>query len=419
MALGRLAVAGALVSTCLLAGCVQNQQQPVTTYRVGSASYASEGAALAEVRYQDDAAVAQVGQSAQRLGGTLQLVLPSPAAIRATVVSVSAGQLATTVEYRIHAGEIYLTDMGRAVESGKIFDVVRTVRADDPASVDPGDADYKLWLDRYGAPTNKWTLLKRGGEKHDLVVLPGNVARVAWLNGLNVAILNAAADLGAPVARQPVAANNFVTGPSSGTVFFIDAAGHALTNAHVAGNCKTIKIAVGGGKTAEATLVAKDTQNDLALLAVTPAQPVFGQFSAAPPRQGEEVAAYGFPLAGALSTQGNLSTGIVSALVGLGDDSRMLQISAPVQPSNSGGPLLDLGGNVIGVVSSKINALKVAAITGDIPQNVNFAIKSSVVFNFLETNGVNLAKSPARKATSIAEVSDKAKGFTFMVLCER
>ena len=61
----------------------------------------------------------------------------------------------------------------------------------------------------------------------------------------------------------------------------------------------------------------------------------------------------------------------------MGDDSRYLQISAPVQPGNSGGPLLDQDGNVVGVVSAKLNALKLMLATnGDIPQNVNFAIKA-------------------------------------------
>jgi serine protease Do len=67
-------------------------------------------------------------------------------------------------------------------------------------------------------------------------------------------------------------------------------------------------------------------------------------------------------------------------LVGIGEDGRYLQISTPVQPGNSGGPLLDQSGNVVGVVSAKLNALKMMLATnGDIPENVSFAIRASIV----------------------------------------
>jgi S1-C subfamily serine protease len=71
-------------------------------------------------------------------------------------------------------------------------------------------------------------------------------------------------------------------------------------------------------------------------------------------------------------------------VAGIGDDTRYLQISTPVQPGNSGGPVLDQSGNVVGVVVAVINVLKVASAIDDVPQNVNFAIKSSVLTNFLE-----------------------------------
>ena len=89
-----------------------------------------------------------------------------------------------------------------------------------------------------------------------------------------------------------------------------------------------------------ARLVARDEKNDLALLKIE------GAKVKAPPmrtyiRVGESVAAFGFPLSSFLATSGNFTLGNVTALAGLGDDSRYLQISAPIQPGNSGGPLLD------------------------------------------------------------------------------
>ena len=70
------------------------------------------------------------------------------------------------------------------------------------------------------------------------------------------------------------------------------------------------------------------------------------------------------------------------------DDSRFMQISAAVQPGNSGGPAVDEAGRLIGVVVAKLNALAIAMITGDIPQNVNFAIKVATLASFLEANGI-------------------------------
>ena len=99
-------------------------------------------------------------------------------------------------------------------------------------------------------------------------------------------------------------------------------------------------------------------------------------------RLGEGVAAFGYPHVDLLSSSGNFTLGNITALSGIGDDSREVQISAPVQSGNSGGPLLDMGGNIVGIVASKLDALKVAARGGDLPQNVNFAIKSSLLASF-------------------------------------
>ena len=86
----------------------------------------------------------------------------------------------------------------------------------------------------------------------------------------------------------------------------------------------------------------------------------------------------GFPLPSLLQNGINITVGNVSALAGLGGNTALMQITAPVQPGNSGGPLLDLGGNLVGVVVSKLDTVQAFEITGDIPQNINFAIQSAV-----------------------------------------
>lgn len=94
------------------------------------------------------------------------------------------------------------------------------------------------------------------------------------------------------------------------------------------------------------------------------------------------------------------------------------QASTPVQPGNSGGPLLDASGNFVGVVTAKLNALLVMLATnGDIPQNVNFAIKSSVAATFLESNGVAFSTGTLGTAVPSADLADIAKAVSMPVLC--
>jgi len=107
----------------------------------------------------------------------------------------------------------------------------------------------------------------------------------------------------------------------------------------------------------------------------------------------------------------------VSALAGLSDDSRYLQISAPVQPGNSGGPLLDASGHLIGIVTAKLNAALIARFTGDIPQNVNFALKAEVARTFLDSKGIAYQTARSEQQLSAADVGDIARPFTVQIEC--
>ena len=125
----------------------------------------------------------------------------------------------------------------------------------------------------------------------------------------------------------------------------------------------------------------------------------------------------GYPLKGFLAKGLSVSTGAVNSLAGIGDDARFLQISAPVQPGNSGGPLLDKGATVIGIVVAKLDALKVAEITGDIPQNVNFAIKSVIVRAFLDIHGIEYQTIRPSEALPATKIAAAARKFTVPVEC--
>ena len=227
---------------------------------------------------------------------------------------------------------------------------------------------------------------------------------------------------GAPVAPPPLAGArpNPQARVSSGTGFVV-APDRVLTNQHVIEGCARLF-----ARTAENRMLpvveiqGHDAQRDLALLRVAGNPGPALAFRANPVRRGEGVVTYGFPLAGLLSSGPTLTTGEVSALAGLGDNQQQFQISAPVQQGNSGGPLLDRQGHVIGVVVSKLNAARIAQRTGDIPQNVNFAVKGTEAVAFLRRHGVTpvMRESPGGER-SAAEVGEQAHPSTVFIRCER
>jgi len=164
-------------------------------------------------------------------------------------------------------------------------------------------------------------------------------------------------------------------------------------------------------------VVARDPVNDLALLA-SDLKPKSVAVLRTGARLGESIAVFGFPLHGLLATTGNFTLGNITAVAGIGDDTRMVQISAPVQPGNSGGPLLDQAGNVVGTVVAKINAIKLSRITNDLAENINFAIKSSIVTSFLEANGITFGTGSLGDDTlSPPDLAARASGFSASVEC--
>jgi TPR repeat protein len=232
------------------------------------------------------------------------------------------------------------------------------------------------------------------------------------------ALLNSLrATLALAETTTPQPANKAPELSATGTGFVVSLAGHILTNLHVVKDCKIVHARRSGVLLEGTTVSAIDSVNDLALL------PRTGTSGRATFRQGREiragdsVVAVGFPLQGLLASSANVTTGTVSAVAGIQDDARYLQITAPIQPGNSGGPLFDMSGNVVGVVVSKLDALLVAEAIGDIPQNVNFAIKDTVARSFLDAQGVEYATASSDRELSAAEIGERATGFTVLVEC--
>jgi len=203
----------------------------------------------------------------------------------------------------------------------------------------------------------------------------------------------------------------------TGTGFAVTHATHVVTNAHVVEQCRSLRV-FSGTQQASARLVAQDPELDLAVLQTSLAVPKTIAVRSGPAlRLGDSVIAFGFPLTGSLSQGGNLTTGNVSALAGLRDDPKYIQMTAPVQPGNSGGPLLDAGGNLVGVITAKLDALAIAKRTGDIPQNVNFAVKGPVLETFLQTNQIPYDVAVTDGQLAVADVADMAKQAAVRIEC--
>ena len=155
-----------------------------------------------------------------------------------------------------------------------------------------------------------------------------------------------------------------------------------------------------------AKVVKVDAANDLALLKAE------GKFSALPVaasravKLGGTVATVGFPNIGLQGFAPKLAKGEIASLSGAGDDARYFQISVPVQPGNSGGALVDERGNVVGVVAAKLSARAALASSGALPENVNYAVKSSYLLGFLESVPEVSAKlkAPESKERKFEEV---------------
>jgi S1-C subfamily serine protease len=112
-----------------------------------------------------------------------------------------------------------------------------------------------------------------------------------------------------------------------------------------------------------------------------------------------------------------VTRGSVSSLKGIGGDGINMQITAPVQPGNSGGPVVNAAGQVVGVVVAKLDAAAVAEVYDDIPQNVNFAIRGEIAKLFLSQNGVDPVIAGAAPAVTPEDLAEIAQGFTRLITC--
>ena len=228
-------------------------------------------------------------------------------------------------------------------------------------------------------------------------------------------------DVKPPVGKTPSDLNRVpATSPResrSGTGFFINESGVLITNSHVVEGCNRLTIVGATGVMTSAIKVASDKHLDLAALQV-PEKTTGLSLRRDILDIGEPILVFGYPLSGLLSSGGIATTGIVSALSGIGDDSNRIQISTPIQPGNSGGSVVDNTGTVVGVVVSKLDAMRMARIIGDVPQNVNFAVSLSSLKAFLAKNKIESTKAINSVPLATTSLVSKVRSQTRKVMCD-
>ena len=197
--------------------------------------------------------------------------------------------------------------------------------------------------------------------------------------------------------------------------------GYVVTNHHIIEGHGEITLIRTDGKKIPATVFLADKINDIVILRVAnlnevpPALPI----AVAKPGIGAKVFTIGYPHTGILGTKPKLTDGLISSASGFQDDPRTFQITVPVQAGNSGGPLLNLNGEVVGIVTSKVDAIRVFRWTGDLPQNVNYAVKISYLNALIDsvTEQIFINELP-RESGDLEQLAKRIQDSVMIVLAE-
>ncbi len=190
--------------------------------------------------------------------------------------------------------------------------------------------------------------------------------------------------------------------------------GYVVTCWHVVDKAQKISINC-QGKDLVASVVQKDVGNDLAILRVDGADAGASLSFADSVKLGAQVFTMGFPHPGLQGSDVKFTTGSISGMTGPGNTPVYFQISAPLQSGNSGGPLFDEYGNLVGVVAAKLDSLKMLAATGDLPQNVNYAIKSDYLVPLLKTvDGIKIQPSQTKPVNLLSLVEELKKSIVMI-----
>jgi S1-C subfamily serine protease len=413
-----------------LSACAQPKPlRPAESWTWQGQSFSSSEALLMAVRDEQMMLSAAVGPVSERIGGRAKAVIPDVDRLKPLVRQLEQGkpQSDHSIDTKARAFQLALAAKLDALERAKLFDSITRVIQNDTSDPVIDGYDHLVFFEVETTGPNlsgqwlgRWKVRRKEGRGEVAFRADPGMPRTqqasSWVDELRKATARAATMPAAAV--RPSAPGAPATSILSGIV--VAAGGEILTNHHGVANCRELKVSGAGRTEVPVTVVARDNQNDLALLKAESTYAAAASFrDGSGARQGEMVMAAGYPLGGLLASGPSVTVGAVSALAGLRDDTRFLQVSTPIQPGNSGGPLLDSSGNVAGVVTAKLNAVAIMMVTGTVPENVSFALKPSVVRTFLDANGIRHSVRSAGRELKASELADQARSFTVQVSCLR
>ena len=209
--------------------------------------------------------------------------------------------------------------------------------------------------------------------------------------------------------------NNEIFSASSGSGFFVTKGGYLISNNHVVDSCNEVRVHY-LGKVYKSVVIANDRSNDLSLIKTNITPNKIFYLSNDDVGLMEEIYVSGFPFGKEISSSIKVTKGIVSALVGIGDNYSNIQIDASIQPGSSGGPIVNSKGALIGVAVAKLDYAKIIEKFDTIPEDTNFGIKSSVVKSFLSANNIKF-QSLKSKELSNQEIGEMITDGTAYIDC--
>ncbi|MBW2272174.1 MAG: trypsin-like peptidase domain-containing protein [Deltaproteobacteria bacterium] len=225
----------------------------------------------------------------------------------------------------------------------------------------------------------------RDGDDHALRLVYGGSEATAQVTA-EEAHASLAGKPGLPPVASPGSSQTSDSDINTATAFFVSWQGHLVTNHHTLAGAGSVQVQLDDGEILDATVLHSDPEHDLALLhvdAIRTPLPLQRRIRA---QRGEEVFTLGYPLIQLQGQEQKATFGRINSLSGLQGDVRFIQMDVPIQPGNSGGPLLNRGGEVLGVVTSMLHQQTTYEMTGVIPQNVNYAVKSDFAWKLVDDN---------------------------------
>lgn len=212
--------------------------------------------------------------------------------------------------------------------------------------------------------------------------------------------------------------SNEVRELSLGTGFFISKQGHIMTNNHVVKDCEYMQVKLPDGTQQRGQTLFTDAVNDLAVIKIDYQPPTIATFPVSGTyRVGDDVLAFGFGLGYQLSSSGILTTGTIGALSGMNDDSRFIQITATLQHGNSGGPLSDKMGNVIGINSRVLDPVAYYNQSGVLPESANFSVKDVVMKSFLKAHSIPFTEVDKTQPIGNADLGEQMRLYSVKASC--